>query len=37
MEFIPFDQYGVIIKSETSGEYPRPVPQLGDQTIRERL
>jgi len=37
MEFIPFDQYGVIIKSSSSGEYPRPKPELGDINIRDRL
>tara|TARA_Y100000816_G_scaffold292098_1_gene285812 strand:- start:64 stop:1224 length:1161 start_codon:yes stop_codon:yes gene_type:complete len=37
MEFIPFDQYGVVIKSNTSGEYPRPIPQGGDASIRDRL
>tara|TARA_B100000963_G_scaffold243909_1_gene213592 strand:+ start:209 stop:1333 length:1125 start_codon:yes stop_codon:yes gene_type:complete len=37
MEFIPFDQYGVVIKSKTSGEYPRPIPEGGDINIRDRL
>ncbi len=37
MEFIPFDQYGVILKSSKSGEYPRPQPQLGDIDIRDKL
>jgi len=37
MEFIPFDQYGVVIKSKTSGEYPRPIPKGGDISIRDRL
>ena len=37
MEFIPFDQYGVVIKSKTSGEYPRPMPEGGDISIRDRL
>ena len=37
MEFIPFDEYGVVIKSKTSGEYPRPMPEGGDISIRDRL
>ena len=37
MEFIPFDQYGVVIKSKTSGEYPRPMPEGSDLSIRDRL
>ena len=37
MEFIPFDEYGVVIKSKTSGEYPRPEPEGGDISIRDRL